>query len=208
MQTVRTFRQVEYSRLRQPITLPRWSRNNYRNADLPTVPQLAPEIRVLPMDEMMVYEDGQEEQQLQQHQIEVDQDGQIDVCAIEEGESVEQEDVVDIDAPGPTKDSRSEDRTAVKLEGSNADGLEGGEDDHSRPTRSSERYRILRRTGNEALAARAKRTTAPPKRIKNDDFLLGEILVESCNEGKFFKSQLLFKNLGFSWDPLSNRRLI
>ncbi|KAI6183885.1 hypothetical protein M3Y97_00536700 [Aphelenchoides bicaudatus] len=162
--SVRTFRQVEYSRLRQPITLPRWARNNYRNMDIPTVPQLAPEIRVLPMGELMVYEDGGEEEH---QQIEADPDGQIDVCAIEDTDNVETHENM-MDGPTPSKQTRSNSGSAVKVENEPMDAAA------AENQLRSERYRILRRTGNENLASRVRRENATLPPVKNDDDLILE----------------------------------
>jgi hypothetical protein len=133
--------------------------------DIPIVPQLAPEIRVLPMDELLVYEgEGGEE-----HPIEADPDGQIDVCAIEEGDNVEvHENDNSMDGPTASKQTRSNSGAAVKMEGEQID----TSTNENQPR--SERYRILRRTGNENLASRVRRETTALPPVKNDDDLMLE----------------------------------
>ncbi|KAI6230076.1 hypothetical protein M3Y99_01098100 [Aphelenchoides fujianensis] len=117
--------QVDYTRLQKPITLPRWSRNAYRQFEPSHVPQLAPEIRVMPLDNLVMYEHPEEDQ------VEIDPDGQVDVCALEEAEEPEEP---------PAKQSRSGDAPL-----------------DAEPTRN-DRYRILRRnTNGETLASRARR---------------------------------------------------
>lgn len=128
--------------------------------DIPIVPQLAPEIRVLPMEELLVYEGGGEEE----HQIEADPDGQIDVCAIEDNDNVDTHENDNLlDGPTPSKQSRSS--GGVKLEQI---------DTNANEQPRSERYRILRRTGNENLASRVRRETAALPPVKNDDDLILE----------------------------------
>jgi hypothetical protein len=131
--------------------------------EIPTVPQLAPEIRVLPMDELMVYEGGEEE-----HQLEGDQDGQIDVCALGEDDAVVEQDVEALIDP-PSKRLRSSTQALVKLESETADNAEASEQPRS------ERYRILQR-GNKNVASRARREPLVPPRAKNDDDLLLECI--------------------------------
>lgn len=150
--------------------MPRWARNRYRNSDVPTVPQLAPDVRVIPIDEMLVYEDGAGDE----HQIDADQDGQIDVCAIEDNDSVVAQDEGNLlDAPIATKRFRSNNGqpSAVKLEN---DSIDASTNEQPR----SERYRILRRTGNENLASRVRRENVNVPVVKNDDDLLLECNTE------------------------------
>lgn len=129
--------------------MPRWARNSYRGVE--TVPQLAPEIRVLPMDELVVYEGGEDELQ-----IEADQDSQIDVCALEEGENIVVKDESISTSPAKKQTYATVDNNASEV-----------------TERRSERYRILRRTGNENLTSRMQREAAKAPDVKsNDDYLL------------------------------------
>ena len=88
MQTTPKLRKVDCTQLQKPITLPRWSRaakaygsGIHEAVGTPSVPQLAPEIRLVPVEECCYYEDGNVEEI---EQLEVDGDGAVDVCAIEE----------------------------------------------------------------------------------------------------------------------------
>jgi hypothetical protein len=136
--------------------------------DIPIVPQLAPEIRVLPMEELLVYEGGNEEEP----QLEADPDGQIDVCAIEDTDNVEAHENL-LGGPAPSKQSRSSSGSAVKLENEQMD---TNANEHQP---RSERYRILRRTGNENLASRVRREAAALPPVKNDDDLILECKILS-----------------------------
>jgi hypothetical protein len=129
---------------------------------MPSVPQLAPEIRVLPMDELMLYEGGEEDPQADANGGgEVDLDGQVDVCALEDGE--EPEETIETEEATPTVKQMKIQPPSVKVE------------NEEEP--NSARYRILRKTGNETFAARTKRDAAK----KNDDVVLGcESLYLTC----------------------------
>ncbi|CAD5209840.1 unnamed protein product [Bursaphelenchus xylophilus] len=78
-QPYRMFRQVELTRLKAPIALPRWSRHGFKlQPESTVVPQLAPEIHLVAPDEFIYSCDVDE----------IDEsDRQVDVCALEETEA-------------------------------------------------------------------------------------------------------------------------
>ncbi|CAD5206747.1 unnamed protein product [Bursaphelenchus okinawaensis] len=77
-QPYRMFRQVELTRLKAPIALPRWSRHGYKiQPDSTIVPQLAPEIHLVAPDDFIYSCDVDDMDE---------SDRQVDVCALEESE--------------------------------------------------------------------------------------------------------------------------
>jgi hypothetical protein len=118
------------------------------------------------MDELVVYEGGEDEQQ---QPIDVDQDGQVDVCALEEEDNIVQASNTLI-SPA-SKRARNDGQSGVKVENDPID-VTNTENPADQQTRS-ERYRILRRAGNENLANRMRREPVKMPNVKNDDdFLL------------------------------------
>ncbi|KAI6178165.1 hypothetical protein M3Y98_00471300 [Aphelenchoides besseyi] len=167
MHSVRTYRQVDSSQLRRPITLPRWARSAYRQPRLPAVPQLIPEIRVMPLDNLVVYEGGEEEQ------VEIDPDDQIDVCALEDEDT----------SKGPSHNKRA--RMQQESSGLVKEEKLDNEEEQSEGEQSSrtDRCRILRRSNAnaETLASRARREN---KNWQEDEVMaeFGEVLSDSRNE--------------------------
>lgn len=83
---------MNVDRLKAPIVLPRWSRHgSYRNlVENPVVPQLAPEIHLMNPDDLLYCDPGEDQE---------DADRQVDVCALEDAEEHQYENIVD----SPTK---------------------------------------------------------------------------------------------------------
>ncbi|KAI6219937.1 hypothetical protein M3Y95_01080500 [Aphelenchoides besseyi] len=171
--STRIIRRIPFEQFQKPIISPPWNQRSYRSFDTPAVPQITPDLRVMqgnlmPENGIIMYEGGEEDH------VEIDPDGQIDVCALEDDEVAAEE-------SASNKRPRLEPGSSglVKKE---RFVNEDEQPEVERPNRS-DRCRILRRpnTNGETLASRARREN---KNWQRDEIMaeFGEVLGENPNE--------------------------